>query len=256
MKHDELMAKMKSDPAFAARVTAANMPSREGQPRKPDTEIHRAAIDRAKTRFETERGKLYRPDGAPVYGPDEHAERMTSLFADFDRVADETRQGAQQRMEAAKQERQTLGADPFYRLTTEQLQRAAALAPFIQQDCERLRFDELAERLTAAVVSDDPVARQLYLRYSRQRRETAVTPQRDGSARTPNGADYQAFGEALRQLEDATKDPTIETKRAEIEQRIQTDQALIIHANRARAELDGTMERAREHARELARGVF
>ena len=43
-------------------------------------------LERAAESFEAGKARLYRPDGQPVYGPEEHQQRIDALLAQFDAV--------------------------------------------------------------------------------------------------------------------------------------------------------------------------
>lgn len=150
------------------------------------------------TKIYQERNKrlaaLRSANGAPIYTPAEEARRREKLEAD---TAAKVRDLAEGRRKSAKwsighlsPRLDELSRDPFARLSTSELERAAALRPFVLEDVERLGYDQLAERLQQAA---DKVEAALLARYMRQRVES------DAQAAYSNG---KAPDRALRELSD------------------------------------------------------
>src|SRR4051812_46343050 len=94
-------------------------------------------IDRAAAQFTQEKQRLYRGDGNPVYGPEEHEVRVDALLATFDRTGEAA---VEQADTAIKQAEQTLylleHSDPVDRLSEADLARANARAIFVREDAE------------------------------------------------------------------------------------------------------------------------
>jgi hypothetical protein len=112
--------------------------------------------------------ELFR-DGKPMFAPEVHAEQMTRALAPLQQAVAAVEQMAQDTEAEAKKLETLASRDPLAGLSTDDLQRAAALAPFIKEEVEGMNAYALAQRLQAVADHEDVVSKHLYLRYASQR---------------------------------------------------------------------------------------
>jgi hypothetical protein len=116
----------------------------------------KARAERAQAKFEADKATLYRGDGAPVYGDQEHKERLGAL-------TQERNATLRQIEEDARTERATLDTkaaniknrDAAGLLTSEELANANDRRAFAQDAAETLGVEELALRLQSVQASGD-----------------------------------------------------------------------------------------------------
>ena len=113
-------------------------------------------IQQATARREEAEAALLRPDGSRYYSDEEHAERVRAIRArhraEFDAIDAEI----EERAGRAQADLETLeNADPAAGLSTEELQRAAAMNQFVGAEVEGLSLANLARRCRAAASSGD-----------------------------------------------------------------------------------------------------
>lgn len=130
-------------------------------------DFERALTDVQRKHANAQRAKaeLYR-DGKPMFAPEVHAENMVRVLAPLRQsVADV--EGLAQQAEAEAKKLETLASrDPLTSLSTADLERAAALAPFVKEEVEGMNPAALALRLQAVIDHGDAVTKHLYLRYA------------------------------------------------------------------------------------------
>lgn len=114
------------------------------------------------------KAELYR-DGKPMFAPEVHAEQMTRVLAPLQQAVAAVEQMAQDTEAEAKKLETLASRDPLASLSTDDLQRAAALAPLIKEEVEGMNAYALALRLRAVADHGDTASKHLYLRYASQR---------------------------------------------------------------------------------------
>ena len=190
---------------------------------------------RAAERVARERARLLRPDGSPVYGPAEHAERDAAILeaaaAAFDADTARYVQQADRERERAEAELARLdGADGWERLSEAERQAAATRREFVREDVEMLPPDVVAGRARAALAAGDTATCYLFARYLRPQVEAG------------RGA---AFGGVLGELDAALGMDASErhAKRRALERRVEATKSLRGRVQMGRQRVDGTHER-------------
>jgi hypothetical protein len=197
--------------------------------------------------FESGKAKLHRPDGTPVYGEAEHAERVAGLLGSFDSEAAELTETAREAIEAAERDLARLaGADPLDTLNADELARATALRAFVAEDAETLPAERVAERARAALVRKDRPMALLWLRGIARRLEA-------GRGRPGGDPGTMALLSVMRELEALFDDPKGAEKRATTRQRIESAKVLMGRVRQARSRVDGSEAAAREQMRQRYR---
>lgn len=178
-----------------------------------------AGVKQAAARFEADKAKLFTQAGKPVYNTDMHLAKMKALqdgaIADAKRTADEiaAAQTKITELEAvARAEATSLAA-----FSTADLERAAALRPFIEDDVAKLDNTNLAANLRAAVNGQDKVAAMLYSRLLADRREEAAQGKRDRWSNEIELLQRELAGPTAAQLEEVEA-----LRQAAIDARIET----------------------------------
>lgn len=115
-----------------------------------------SSLESINRRYSAERSELYRADGLPIWADDIHAEKLQAIDAkergELQSLAKRIDE-AESRLQA---EKITVGgASPLDRLTTGELQRAAALLPFLQAEIGGMSLQALALRCEAAASGND-----------------------------------------------------------------------------------------------------
>ena len=206
-----------------------------------------AAIEDAATRHAERvaaaRAKLVRSDGSAVYAPQEHEEREAAILADaageFDAAT--ARYGA-----LADTERETAeaalaqldGEDGWSRLTADEQAKASTRQPFLREDVEGGRPEQIVRQARAALAAGDKAAAYVLARYVRRRVEGGDTGR--------NGA----LAGALRDLEAVFGDPAERgEKRRELARKIEACKSLKGTVSMGRHRVDGSQARALEDQR-------
>jgi len=114
--------------------------------------------------------ELYR-DGKPMFAPEIHTENMARALAPLQQAVAAVEQMAKDAEAEAKRLETLSSRDPLTSLSTEDLQRAAALAPFVKEEVEGMNPFALAKRLQAVADHEDVATKHLYLRYGSQRQD-------------------------------------------------------------------------------------
>jgi hypothetical protein len=201
-------------------------------------------IDRAAERFEAARAKLYRSDGQPIYGPEEHRQRLDALLGEFDAVGAAVTGAAEEAIAEAEGKLAILeGGDPLDGLKPDELDRANRLAAFIREDAEALPHGELAKRLRAVLAAGDRPKALLWARYLDKRLEAERG--RPGTS----SPDVVAVFEAARELRASVADPKAAEAREEAGRRKGAAQVLRWRVTAARSRLDGSEAAALEDMR-------
>lgn len=197
-----------------------------------DFERAMADVQRKATTARRGVAELHR-DGKPMFAPEVHAEHMARLLAPLRQAVGDIEQLAQQ-AEAEAKKLGTLGSrDPLTSLSTADLERAAALAPFIKEEVEGMNSFALAQRLQAVIDHGDAVTKHLYLRYGGQRTDA-----------------MEQTGAALASIRASLTDPkTAQATQQAAELRTQASKALF-DARQILGEVDGSQQAALERRRQ------
>ena len=237
--------------------TAADESSRRYRTRSQERDVERAVSE-----FEATRKRLYRVDGTPVYGDEEHKERLGKLTAALREKVEAVVTEADADAEGYDREVLALSyTDPAETVPASDRGRLETSRAFVKEDCEDMAVPALVERISAVSAGPDRVGQVLHARYGRRRLEAldAELSRRAAEGR-PGGAEAAAerrgLAEAVSGLEEQLKDP----KRAEREKALKEAAAesrrMAREVRRKSAAADGTDEAARRAAREQARSAF
>jgi len=142
----------------------------------------KSQAERAQATVEADKATLYRGDGAPVYGDQEHKERLGAL-------TQERNAKLRQIEEEARAERATLDTkaaniknrDAAGLLTSEELANANDRRAFAQDAAETLGVEELALRLRSVQASGDKGVIFAYLSAAERRRREIVRSRPTGT---------------------------------------------------------------------------
>jgi len=145
-------------------------------------------IEEAATQREEAEAKLYRDDGSKVYGEQEHRERLAAIRAEYSRAFDRIDAAIEERVEQSEGELVALEhADPAGSLSTEELQRAAAMSGFVGAEVDGLSTQNLVRRVRAAASSGDRAAMYALQHHAARRVDADLTGEiRGGRRRTPS----------------------------------------------------------------------
>jgi len=214
-----------------------------------DTEIKR--VDEAKARFEAAKARLYRPDGAQVYGDAEHAERVTALVEQhFSVISRPVYEAAQAEEEKARAVIDTADRDPIFTAKAEDATMAGSLLPFLQT----ARTADLVEQATAAITAAARPA-MLAIHHVLKRTHDDLLEQARVHGGRPDGRRAQEFAgvaPGLNALTSALKDPKADQRRQEAQKTLEQSRQLQLHINRQYTEITGGFERQR---RDMARSL-
>jgi hypothetical protein len=166
-------------------------------------------IQQAATRRDAAKSQLYRADGRPVFGEQEHRERERAIDQKFREDMERVESQIQERVERARGELASVeNADPGAALTTDELTRAAALNQFVSEEAATLSLADLARRCRVAAASPgDKAAMYAMMRHAARRADEDLSGEvRDAVAelRRALDPDREEKAEAARQaLEEA-----------------------------------------------------
>jgi len=198
---------------------------------------------RAAEKVAAERARLVRSDGSPVYAIQEHQEREAAILADAGAAydAETARHLAMADAERGKAEAAlaTLdGADGWEALTDAERQAATTRQPFLREDVEGGRPEQIVRQARAALAAGDKAAAYVLARYVRRRVEGGDT-----------GHNGELAG-ALRDLEAVFGDPAERSEqRRELARRIEACKSLKGTVSMGRRRVDGSQARALEDQR-------
>jgi hypothetical protein len=142
----------------------------------------KARAEHAQAKFEADKATLYRADGAPVYGDQEHKERLGAL-------TQERNATLRQIEEDAQAERATLDTkllniknrDAAGLLTSEELANANDRRAFAHDAAETLGVEELALRLRSVQAAGDKGVIFAYLSGAERRQREIVRTRSTGT---------------------------------------------------------------------------
>lgn len=123
------------------------------------------------TQFEQNKAKLYRPDGAQVYGDAEHNERLQTLLQPLTEAAKHVEATATAALEAAKAAKALEHSDPLSSLTNDELQRASGLKPFVDEFVANTPLEKVAARLNAILATGNRAEIAVYFTATQKRIE-------------------------------------------------------------------------------------
>lgn len=150
-------------------------------------------LDRAWTRAEQatqhardQISQLWMPNGMLKFTAAEHTRRASEILAGLEQAFEEVRAVLATQRERARDRLAELEAgDHWGRLTVTELQRAAALRPFIEEDCVTLDVSTLAERIRAVAAAGDHTSLRLHLKYADLRLKKARSEAGPGATPAP-----------------------------------------------------------------------
>lgn len=218
-------------------------------------------VDKAAADFESGKAALYRQDGTPKYGQQEHQEREAALFETLTSEVQRARQVAAEVRGRCDQEAKLKDTDPLLRLTSPSEQSEVTFKQgIISDDATKSALPALAQRLDAIAVHGSKVEKLLYARYARARVNEEKQQYLDSSTRrgtadrpsTVSGPAPDGLGavtRAVEALEQATADPQLQAQLKKMEERRKGAMDLQLHAGNRLADFDGSRERARQRMR-------
>jgi hypothetical protein len=216
----------------------------------PDLRSHHVALDQALARFNAERARLFK-DGQPLYVPDELRRRQDALLATLKTTVDAAIESAATEIAEANRAIERAGADPATSLSTDDLQRAAALIA-IRTSGASIPLPDLARDAVAALAGNDRAAQYVVHKLGRDRvaeieRNRERLGEQDGRALFDLNQAVESLGAKL-------ADPKGEGAKAR--KQIEAAQLLSAFANETMLIADGTMDRARAGMDAAIRGAF
>jgi hypothetical protein len=221
--------------------------------------IYSERLDRALATFEQkQQAQLYRK-GQPIYAPEEHARQVEALVKQtIDREVEAANNVAAKLQAEAERLLADLHADPADSLTTAELERANAKQVYVKEDCERLPFTELANRLQSVLSSGDKPTQFLHLRYTRMRLDALEAQRRANPNRGPiHLQDSEGIVEVMQgveALEAKLLDPA--GVKAKAEQYKKQAWLLLQKAQQTRQQADGTTAKRQAQMRRYYQQLF
>lgn len=204
----------------------------------------RRRVDDAMQRFEAEKSKLFRHDGTKLYSDAEHDERETAAFEALNAVVSQIENDAEEQRRAADTDLEMIEVEPIDRLSRDDLAYALTLQPFVREEVESLRPEQVIELARRAIHAKDTVKMTLYHRSLRFKIEALNQQHRDASGSVPRSLSTITvpMQEAIRELGEALKDPKAGEKRKAVEDRLRRAQATAKYARDARFQARGGIE--------------
>jgi len=227
-----------------AREIRAQTDSKQGAADIP----YRDTVDSALSVYEANKARLYRQqDGKPIYAPDEHNARESTLLADLDSRLQGAVQSAESRAADAELAARRVQRDPLFGLDDGDTQKASGLAPFVREEAEAQPLDRLTETVRTALLTGTKVEKLLTLRYAARRVEAERAPYaQDGpKARQqhPQAGHVRTLAIALDELEAHLAPPDAKERVQTAKERRAEANRLRAYAGRAREEADGSAAR-------------
>ena len=202
----------------------------------------RRLIEEAQAKFQAEKARLFRPDGAPKYAPAELQERLATLLVPLRQAVAAAQETVKATLGAAEKATIIADLDPVLHLSTEDLQRANALRPFIEDTVGTLPFPQLAQTLASVAAHGGPAERAVYQRYAQQRFESTREARQAGH--NLDTAGITAVYDLTQQLRDSLiPESTIATVKS-AQQRMSEAAELGDYARFTLAEADGSQAQA------------
>jgi hypothetical protein len=217
-------------------------------------EVSENTFNYAVREFEANKAKLYRPDGKPIYGPKEHAERLTALL--------ERPRAALGAIEAehptviAENEKVQLSQhlDPILSLNDGEITRANALRGFVADSVTETPLPELAQMLKAVLVLGGKPERALYARAAKKKVDALIAAHRTDRSIDITGSSFvlEEVGKLLQSLADPKTAEAIKAAGDQIEKA----HAILHNAKVTLRRLDGREAQAQEQSRALYQANF
>ncbi len=133
-------------------------------------------IQQATTRRDQQEAALLRPDGTKIYGEQEDKERRHAIRREFEATMGRVEADISERVAAAQEEILIHeNADPASSLSTEELQRAAAMNAFVAGEVESLSVADLVRRCRTAAGSGDRAAMYALAHHAGRRADEEET---------------------------------------------------------------------------------
>lgn len=216
------------------------------------------AVEQAAATLTHQRAALFRPDGTPKFAPAELAEQQAQLLAPLQAaVAEAEAVAIQAETEAAALE-QMRHADPIATLPPAELERAAALRPFVADFCEKEPLTAIAERLEAVVAHGSAAEKALYARYAQRRHDATLEVVSSGRVRLQPGDSnaLAAITTAAAALRTASIQKPVADALAQATALRQRAGELRTFARDTLAAADGTRRRQQEQVSAQYRSIF
>jgi hypothetical protein len=218
-------------------------------------------VERLVSKFEQDKGALYRADGESVYGPEEHRERMDTLVSGLREAVESEIAAVQEQASEYEQEALSLSyVDPTNGLSSTERERFSTARPLVREDCESMPLRTLAGQLRAVAVGSDKVPKLLHARYAAKRvqeeNDRLAQLARDGAGEAALATDSLALRElreAVSELESQTRDEQRTRRQAEAAEAAHGQRRLAFELRRKLTEADGGAQSAREAQRAVSR---
>lgn len=217
--------------------------------------VNVSVFDHALREFQTNKSKLFRSDGSPVYGAKELGERIGQLLERPKIALGALEREVSETIAAAERDLQLADLDPVLQLSDAELNRAAALRGFVADAVGEADLPTLAKMLQAVEAHGGKAERTVYLRAASAKLEAFRAERRDGG----NWSDAAGIGdctEAITRLRDSLADPKRSEKLDSARVRIQEAYAALQDAKVKMGQLDGSAAQAQERVNGMYQGIF
>ncbi len=217
--------------------------------------VHASVFDHALREFQTNKSKLFRSDGSPVYGDKELQERVNALLERPKIALGALEREVSETIAAAERDLQLADLDPVLQLSDAELHRAAALRGFVADAVGEADLPTLAKTLTAILAHGGKAERTVYLRAASAKLEAFRAEHRaDG-----NWSDAEGIGdcsEAITRLRDSLADPKRSEKLDSARGRIQEAYTALQSAKVRMGQLDGSHAAHQERVDRTYQSIF
>lgn len=217
--------------------------------------VHSSVFDHALREFQTNKAKLYRSDGSPVYGDKELGERVSQLLERPKIALNALEKESAAAIAEAERDLQLADLDPVLQLSDAELNRAAALRGFVADAVSEADLPTLAKMLQAVEAHGGKAERTVYLRAATAKVEAFRAERRDGG----NWSDAAGIGdctEAITRLRDSLADPKRSEKLSSARSRIQEARTALQDAKVKMGQLDGSTAKAQERVNGMYQSIL
>ena len=217
--------------------------------------VNLSTFNHAVREFETNRAKLYRSDGSPVYGDKELQERLTALLERPRMALGMLEKEVTQTIEESERDQLTADLDPVLSLSDSELSRAAALRGFVEDAVGESDLPTLAKTLAAVLVHGGKAEQVLYLRAGNKRIE-AFKDDRRGSGDWTDTDGISDCVEQLGKLRASLTDAKQPAKLDASRQRVREAHEALMNAKAQMRELDGSSATHRAQVGAMYQAAF
>lgn len=207
------------------------------------------SIEYAASRAHADLARLLRPDGQPLYGEQERAERRESIMETFRSQITTTLATVDAAVAASEQDVRALSAfQPIDALSTDDLARAAALSSFVAADFATLPLSAVLQRIHYVAEAGDPVNQVLASRHGaerlakeRQHQEQHRRPTVEGEMPEPTQYDLEVaeLAQTLGRLGDQLVPAPLKAKAQRAQATVQAARDIRLKAGRAKLAIQG-----------------